>query len=431
MSNRLQSLMANKKAKLERAQAISDAAAEEDRDLTDEEASEQDTILAELKTINASIQREEAVRREVLEAPAAEPRQPRVEGGEPQSLNDPKRGFKNFGEFAAQIWRAGQPGTRAYDERLTIGAAVPGSNYANESAGADGGFLVPPEFATTVKEYSLEGDSLLPLTSNDTVSGNSMKIPVDETTPWGSNGIRAYWEGEASLTTHTKPVLEQRELRLRKLFGLVPVTDELLADTAFMSGYLPRKLGVSIRYKTNDAIVNGAGSSVPEGFTNSGAIVEQAAESGQTADTIVAANIGKMYARSISPTTGVWLINPDSYNQLITMTIGDQPIWTAPTQGMTQAPNGMLLGRPVMMSEHCQTLGDAGDIYFVSLDWYQTITKGQGIDFATSMHLWFDYDMTAFRAIFRVDGQSLVRSAITPPNSSVTRSPFVRLAART
>ena len=98
---------------------------------------------------------------------------------------------------------------------------------------------------------------------------------------------------------------------------------------------------------------------------------------------------------------------------------------------LNPAPNGFLLGRPLLMSECCQTLGDAGDIYFVALNWYQTITKGRGIDFASSMHLFFDYGVTAFRAVFRVDGQSIVRSAVTPPNSSITRSPFVRLAART
>lgn len=428
MNTRLKSLLARKDAAVASARAAVDALGA-DEDFTDEQRAEQDALLAQISALNGDIERERALEAEILSAPAVS-RSPRIEGGVPQIMNDPRRGFANFGEFAGSIMQASRPGHRVIDERLTIGAAVPGSSYGNEASGADGGFLVPTEFAQTIREYSLEGDALLPLTSNDRVSGNSMKLPVDETTPWGSNGIRAYWEGEAGLSTNTKPVLEQRELRLRKLFGLVPVTDELLADSAFMSSYLPRKLGVSIRYKTNDAIVNGSGANQPQGFVNSGAIVEQAKEGSQTADTINAANVAKMYARNISPNTAVWMVNPDAFPQIPLMTIGDQPIWTAPQQGFKGAPNGLLLGRPLILSEQCQTVGDAGDIYFVALDWYQTITKGQGIDFATSMHLWFDYDMTAFRAIFRVDGASLVRAAITPPNSAVTRSPFVRLAAR-
>jgi HK97 family phage major capsid protein len=93
--------------------------------------------------------------------------------------------------------------------------------------------------------------------------------------------------------------------------------------------------------------------------------------------------------------------------------------------------SGSLFGLPLLLSETCQTLGDAGDIYLANLrEGYQTITKQGGIQFATSVHLWFDYDMMAFRAVFRVDGQAVMRSAITPPNSTITRSHFVRLAAR-
>ena len=426
MNKRLRALFARREAELSAARAITDGL-EDDSDLTDEQRADVDAHIAKSRQIGEDIKREEALEAEALTAPTVDPALTRISGGDPQLLQDPKRGFDHFGEYAVALLRAGNPGHRVIDERLVIGAAP--TTYGNEAVGEEGGYLVPPDFANSIREYSLEDDALLPLTQSDPVSGNAIKIPVDVTTPWGTDGIRAYWEGEAAQATPTKPAIEQRELRLRKLFGLVPVTDEMLEDSIFMASYLPRKLGVSIRYKTNDAIVNGQGSGVPQGFINSGAIVEQAKEGSQAADTINANNISKMYARNLSPTTAVWLINPDSFNQLPVMTIGDQPVWLPPT-GLSGAPNGVLLGRPVMMSEHCQTLGDAGDIYFAALNWYQTITKGRGIDFATSMHLWFDYDMTAFRAVFRVDGQSIVRAAVTPPNSSVTRSPFVRLAAR-
>ena len=100
-------------------------------------------------------------------------------------------------------------------------------------------------------------------------------------------------------------------------------------------------------------------------------------------------------------------------------------------EGAKSSPGGMLFGRPVILSDACQTLGDAGDIYFADLqNSYAVIQKRDGQRIDVSAHLWFDYDMTAFRMTFRIDGQSMVRQAITPPNSSVTRSPFVRLAAR-
>ena len=148
------------------------------------------------------------------------------------------------------------------------------------------------------------------------------------------------------------------------------------------------------------------------------------------ADTINANNVAKMYSRCTNPSSAVWLINPDAFNQLIVMTISNQPIWTPINEGMKSSPGGVLMGRPVLLSEACQTLGDAGDIYISDLSSYAVIQKRQGARIDTSMHLWFDYDMTAFRLTFRIDGMSLMRNPVTPPNSAVTRSPFVRLAAR-
>ena len=427
MNKRLRALLERREAALQSAHSITDSLPDDD-DLSDDQRTEFDSLMATVEVLDGDIKRSEVLEKQQLDAIAAS-QLPVITGGEPVVLQDPQRGFDNFGQFAQSIVRASNTqGARVVDERLTIGAAP--TSYGNEAVGEEGGYLVPTDFANTIREYSLGDDALLPLTQSDTVSGNGIKIPVDETTPWGTDGIRAYWEGEAAQATQTKPAIEQRELRLKKLFGVVPVTDELLEDAAFISSYLPRKLGVSIQYKTNDAIINGAGTGVPQGFINSGAIVEQAKVGSQAADTIVAGNIGSMYARNINPTRATWLINPDSFNQLALMTIGDQPVWLPPT-GLVTAPNGLLMGRPVLFNEGCQTLGDAGDIYFVDFTSYQTITKGRGIDFATSMHLWFDYDVMAFRATFRMDGQSVVRAAITPPNSTVTRSPFIRLAART
>ena len=76
------------------------------------------------------------------------------------------------------------------------------------------------------------------------------------------------------------------------------------------------------------------------------------------------------------------------------------------------------------------TVGDQGDIVLANMAGYRAITKAGGEEFSESMHLWFDQDVTAFKLIFRMDGQPALTSAVTPPNSAVTRSHFVALAAR-
>lgn len=433
--NTLMKLREQRAENVAAATALVDAAEAEDRDLTDDEQTHLDEFRASIAALDTRITRQEELMELDRQAPPqagdANTRQHQhnqnISGMRDLREDDPKHGFASFGEFAVAVRNATQPGGMPADGRLNIGAAP--TTYGNEGTGADGGFLIPPEFSSNVSQHSLEEDAFLPLTDNDEIQGNSMTFPRDETTPWGSNGIRAYWEGEGDQGAQTKPVIGSDTMRLRKLMALVPVTDELLSDAAALSGYLERKTGESIRWKSNDAIINGTGAGQPSGIVNAACLVTQAKKASQAADTIVADNIVKMFARNTNPGRAVWLVNPDAYPQLPLLTIGDQPMFVGP-MGLQSAPAGSLLGRPIMMTDTLQTLGDLNDIQFIDFQGYKSITKAGGIETATSIHLWFDYNIMAFRATFRMDGQPWLASAITPPNSAVTRSPFVTLAAR-
>lgn len=347
----------------------------------------------------------------------------RVEG----NLDQRTHNFKSLGEFAHHVRNAAL-GNGRLDDRLKAAA----STYGNEGVGPDGGFAVPPQFANTISTLALEEDSLLSYADNTPVTGNSMSFPKDETTPWGSTGITANWEGEGDTKSQKKPSLQLDHLRLKKLTVLVGATDELLADSPAMSAYLAKKMSGAVRWKSNDAIVNGTGAGMPLGIRNGGSIVEVAKETSQVADTIVAANVAKMYARvMMGDGSVVWMVNPDALPQIMLLTLGDQPIWTPPTEGFKAAPNGLLLGRPIVLTDACDTVGDSGDIILANMGGYRAITKAGGEEFSESMHLWFDQDVTAFKLIFRMDGQPALSAAVTPPNSTAKRSHFATIAART
>ena len=49
---------------------------------------------------------------------------------------------------------------------------------------------------------------------------------------------------------------------------------------------------------------------------------------------------------------------------------------------------------------------------------------------ATSMHFWIDRGITAFRTIFRIDGQPSITKPVTPNKGAASLSPIVVLAAR-
>jgi HK97 family phage major capsid protein len=439
MSKQLRELQARKAALVKEARALTDVAAEQQRDLSEEETSSFNALKARIEAASSAIDREAALIAEEAQM---------VQLGHQASASpvvtvtdnlesDPKHGFKSVGEFLKTVRQAQNPGA-SIDERLLVGssrsAAAP-STFGAEGSAQDGGFLVPPQFAQEIFRLSLDEDSLLPMTDNVEISGNTMAFPKDETTPWGSNGIRAYWQGEAASAVTTKPVLGLATLRLKKLMALVPVTDELLDDTNALSSYLPDKIATSIRWKSNESILFGSGSGVPVGCMNANTTVTVTKESGQATQTLLPQNLAKMISR-LPPgsfSRAVWIVNNDVLPALFMLTLGNYPIYLpigVTPSGMQASPYGTLLGRPVFVSQHANTFSSQGDVLLADLSYYQTITKAGGMQTATSMHLYFDADLTAFRTTFRMDGQSKIAAPISPAKGSTTLSPFVQLGAR-
>lgn len=357
--------------------------------------------------------------------------------------SDPNRGFRSLGEFARAVhgsWRANKTGTGGMDQRLGAlwnngpQAAAP-SSYGNEASGADGGFLIPPGFSSNVFSLSLLEDSLLPYTDQMPIDGNSMLIPKDEGTPWGTTGPRAYWQSEATAGVPTKPALGMMDLRLKKLLCLTPVSDELLSDTSALSAYLPKRMALSVRWKTNEAIMFGSGNGTPLGAFMGAASVVQAKDAAQAANTLSTTNLLNMFSRLPpgSYSSAVWQINNTVIPALGSLTLGNYPIFLPmeTTQGAIQGGiQWTLLGRPVLITQHAKAFSSQGDVILTDLSYYQTITKAEGIQTATSMHLYFDADAMAFRVTFRVDGQPKIAAPISPANGSTTLSPFVQLQAR-
>lgn len=427
--------MQRKAAALAAAKALNATATAENRDLSAEELTQFDAHMADAAGLQANIERVERLEAADIGVEVA--------AGAVISVSenvkaDPKGGYSFVGEFMKAVHgaSAAQRNGGAVDKRLMIGAAAPGAGtYANEASGADGGFLIPPAFGADIFQFSLTDNALLPMTDEVTVTGNAMSFPKDETTPWGTNGVRAYWQGEAGAPTGTKPIFGMTSLRLKKLMALVPVSDEMLDDSSALASYLPKKIGASMQWKTNEAILFGPGAGLPQGAMVSGAVVTIAKDAGQATGTLTAMNLANMIARlpEGSFPNSVWIINNDVLPALFTLTLGNYPIYIPTggnTGGATGNPYGTLLGRPIMISQHANTFSSAGDVMLVDLSYYQTITKSAGMQTATSMHLYFDADATAFRTTFRVDGQSKIAAAITPAKGTNKLSPFVQLGAR-
>jgi len=334
--------------------------------------------------------------------------------------------FKSFGEFLTTM----APGTisrSGFDARLKV---------LGEGQGDQGGFLVPEQFTAQLLALALEDSVVRPRAFRLPMTSLNLALPtiVDSThatTVYG--GVRGYWTPESGSYTASEPSFGRVQLTAKKLTAYTSAANELLADSAIsLEALLMRLFPQALAYFEDDSFVNGVGGGQPVGILNADALVTVAKETGQAATTIVAENIDKMYSRMLpsSRSRAVWLAHPDTLPQIVSMSrsvgTGGSAVMM---NSMAGAAPASLYGRPLILTEKCQTLGTAGDLFFVDFGYY-VIGDRQSISMAASPHVRFQNDETVWRFTQRVDGRPWLESALTPRNGSNTLSPFVNLATR-
>jgi HK97 family phage major capsid protein len=413
--------------------ALVAVAEDEKRDLTPEEERKWTDVTGELAQLVTRIKREEIL--EGNEDVASRAVRPPVHDGAGRVEQPTGKRFRSLGEQLTAVRHADTKGGHV-DQRLFEVRA----SGLNEGTGSEGGWAIQNDFAPTLLEPAYAASQVASLANRDTLTrGNGTKIfGIDETSRADGSrygGVRAYWAAEAATVTATKPKFKKIELELEKLFALCYVTDEELEDAPLLEGVIRRSFTGEMAFKLDDACVEGDGAGKPLGFLAAPALVTVDKEVGQAAATIVPENIVKIFARmpSSSIRNAVWFINQDTIPQLYLMSVqvgvGGVPIYLPPG-GLSAAPFGTLLGRPVQAIEQASTLGTKGDIAFVDMKQYELIDKG-GVQAASSIHVQFLYDEMVFRFTYRVDGQPIWSSPLTPfKGTGNTVSPFVTLAVR-
>lgn len=425
---------------------------------TAEQMEQAEKLKAELDS-NLSAQRFRNLRTEASESTArsngrqTEPDQPVNNASErlntpvrtrDRVLDDPKLGYRSFGAFAQDVAQVQGLQRQAMDIPRDLRERLAPTTYGNETAGSDGGYAVPPDFRTTIRETIESEDSLLRMCNVTQTNSNSVKQPVDFNPDWdNTNGIRVFWGGEAAAMTQSKPKLDFYENPVHKQYALVLATEEVLADAAQLESHLMQKAPRKMMFNMNLKIVQGTGAGEPLGIINSPCCISVTKETSQVADTLVAANIQKMWARCYGPArrTAVWLINQDIEPKLYRLsqqglddtgavTTGYGAFLYVPPGGLSASPYGSLMGRPVIPTQACETLGDKGDIILASLGSYDIVEKVGGLRQDMSIHLFFDYDVSTFKFVFRVGGMPAWRSTLAARDGSTTYSPFVTLAER-
>ena len=361
-----------------------------------------------------------------------------VSNGRVEVSNENRAMFPTMGDQALEIYfRAKNNGRNkmggVYEARASHGY--------NESSDDQGGMLVQEDLSIEMATEAIDGDTgILSRMSRQDLSGNSLKIvrPVDYDFSSASNGVgQVYWVGEAGAITPSKGKTEARRYELKKAGMILPITDDLLADSAAMGSFINAEVPGKLNRSMVNKAINGNDPATMSGILHANALIEVPKEGSQDSDTVVFENVLKMYSRMLpsSLSRAEWLISGDVMLQLQQMNLavgtGGLPVFLPP--GMAAAaPNGALLGRPITITQFCPKLGDKGDMIFADLSKYKLARKvGEEINVAVSIHFYFDTMENAFRFYVRVDGAVYPSQAYTPANGGSTVSPFVTLAERT
>lgn len=409
-----------------------------------DDKTEFETIKAQSEKVDM-LQVREALMKKDLEA---------MEGAAPKPEAKPnvqKSMFANQSEFLRAVREAASTGN--VDRRLIRNEAT----GQNETEGADGGYLLPPEYATGILAFADEEAEIYPQARKVQISGNKLvEAYLQETDRKAGNrhgGIITYWKGEAEQYEASKAQFGERTTNVNKLTALVPMTEELLMDVPAAESTINGLVGKAMAWERDESLFTGAGNAnMPLGVLAAGnlALITIAKEAGQTAaDVLNTANVLKMFnaftaskrknakfyinqdlelylMQKVMLETGSVKSTGAEAVEAIVGTAG-MPLYTPP--GAYGNGDGMLLGRPVVPSEHCSALGAVGDILLCDFSQYLVIER-TGINRQSSIHVRFEYDETLFKFSWRIGGRPDWMYAIGAAKGETKRSPYVTLAAR-
>jgi HK97 family phage major capsid protein len=449
--NPLQKLRNQRAALITKANELQAKADAESRDLTEAEATEHDQALDQAEALTADIKRRE--RAEAATTSLGEPtgRRSNPASGSPASATtrgadpsvkvlgeardqDPNRGYRSHAEFLEDVRAYGTTG-RMSDRLQGLGvSAAAGSDEQQEGDQAYGGFLLPEGFSPTLLQVRPEDAGLTLGTTKIPMATPIVRIPArvdkDHSTSV-SGGLTVARRLETKAGSASRMQFEQVTLHAYSLFGAAYASEELLADSPISFSAL---IASGFQDEFNSRLIyeylNGSGVGEFLGVNNSPCLITIAKEGSQAADTIVYENLIKARAQCYGYQNAVWLANPDC---IPTLSAVKNPAGGTDT-GIFHPSTGqdipdMLLGRPITFSDHCETVGDAGDIMLGNWTQYLEGTL-ENLNQAASIHVRFLEHERTFKFWLRNAGAPWWRSALTPVNSAKQRSPFVRIAAR-
>ncbi len=132
----------------------------------------------------------------------------------------------------------------------------------SSAVAADGGYLVDPQTADTIKSVLQSTSSLRSVASVVNVEATSYDVLIDST------DVGSGWASELAATAETgTPTIERITIPLHELSALPKVSQRLLDDSAFdIEGWLAGRIADKFARAEAAAFINGDGVDKPTGF---------------------------------------------------------------------------------------------------------------------------------------------------------------------
>ncbi len=337
--------------------------------------------------------------------------------------------FASFGEYLQAVWH-GEDGPSELAGKLDQVRKIQAA-YSSDLPW-EGGALIPEEFRSTLMETRLESEIVRPRATVIPMGSKRIEMPaVDDKDRSGGTthgGIQVYWESEAASLTASEATFETIGLETKKLTAYTEVPSELPADAPAFGAFIARAYPQAMAWKRDIGFIDGNGAKEPVGFhdeANAAKITVTRAGASNLAYEDALRVVQQMLPESMGST--VWLANLDCMKEIyeFELSTGSPAVMISP---LTQAPQPMLLGRPIIFSEKIPALGSAFDLGLYDLSQY-LVGDRQAIQVARSTDYKFRSDEEAFRVIERLDGKPWMSANVQPYKGANNLSWAVGVAA--
>lgn len=415
--NKLEKLREERQETYDRMNTMLELADSEERDLSDEETTEYESLEKNYEKIGKDIERvEKQLEREAeLKKPVKKmfSDNAKIEPGESKEIS-------GLGEF------------------LYLCRFEPFNNNLVElraeqsmGEGTAGGFAVPAQFLPRLFQVTPQDAIIRPRATvipAGTPPDSEVTMPILNQGS-GANmygGVEVTWIKEGATKPATDFKLKELTLTPHEVAAHITVTDKLIRNWTACEAVCDQLLRKAVMAAEDNVFLSGDGVAKPHGFIHSGATISvPRAVASQIAFTDVRDMYVRLLRRGGSP---LWIYSQTALPQLISMVdpgSAGTMIWQPSAR---EGEPDRLMGIPAVISERSPALGSLGDIALVDLSYY-LIKDGSGPFVDASPHVYFTTNKTVIKIFWNVDGDSWLDGAIPLEGSTAnTISPFVLLA---